>query len=904
MKKAEKLGFFLMSIALLLIVNCKDLKDESTIIGDGLKLPKTLTVVATGSVDSVVFPVLKSGRQIVPASLNGSNLYFYLWGDDKLEVSKSVSPRKIDFYASSGTNGRTGTIELMDLEESQYELFLVATQSEISLGGTDEQNIDSIKDQAVLSANAIVDMRYNQRVSFYLTPYALDGSGNVSLTVYYYVTNPDGTTVPLVAPYTNNGGVTFGIYNIDDGSEIEGRFTPALAPQSTKVSLNPTEIQNMNCVKPAAPNYVWYGIDAGTYNFTVTFNDTVHDKQYVYSDTIIILTNQTTEATVVIGDIIGKYPNQPVEFTAKYSDSDTNGSGYYDVEFIWDDTSNNEQYFQIDLMDIDGLKTSYEADVDIVTAADGCRLESLVNGTLAIVPASKALNIAAENAWNRIQNYLGASKVTSLTYEVKGSPEYWVSGSLHSGSEYVVIKLPLGSRYLARLCAVNAAGESGYSYCGIGREDVNDPLATPPVTDAIMPVPYTKNGVGATFIPQKFPENSRCINRFVIKYNFSSDAGGRGEATYYYTQYDGTGKITKITPTKANQKNVPTLAADLHSDIRYYTQITGGNEILNPLKVANQNIINNVAYPFYSLARAGQSWTAWKLDSEFGTTLYEPRVSVTPAPEQVLSDTTQGQLLGYYSPYDGYKSINLFATYNAVVVEIYNPADDSILDDDILMYKTKNVYSSITSSDNDQIATINKANNIVMDYDNTLGYKKFFIAVRNEKYDKIEIDVETNHGNLRATKLSTKETLFNMPRHVLTTAAPVDWVSNFSSYYTKEGHYFEPLPAATAWAPLNFYMLEKDGSVAEKFTYFEFDAMEYGSQTIIFRVKGYSSRSPQEPFTYPITVNFVEKPTYSVTEFEPLDFATNYTKYYEFDGANYVQNTNPVWSAGNVYQEN
>ena len=132
MKKLAKLFAIAASLTALIFSGCSNLVDDASIEGETIKLEgsRRLTLYATGSTDNLVFPE-SSGRMILPAALDGTGLTFVLFAENQLDSTKKTA-KKVTFAATSGSNGRTGTVDI-DLDTSKYSLTLYALKADITV---------------------------------------------------------------------------------------------------------------------------------------------------------------------------------------------------------------------------------------------------------------------------------------------------------------------------------------------------------------------------------------------------------------------------------------------------------------------------------------------------------------------------------------------------------------------------------------------------------------------------------------------------------------------------------------------------------------------------------------------------------------------------------------------------
>ena len=76
-----------------------------------------------------------------------------------------------------------------------------------------------------------------------------------------------------------------------------------------------------------------YGFPAGTYSFVAKFRNSETGKTFEYSDTILILPNQTTSATVSVPNVIDTVPDAPGSLAVSYSDPSDEDIEYYLADF-------------------------------------------------------------------------------------------------------------------------------------------------------------------------------------------------------------------------------------------------------------------------------------------------------------------------------------------------------------------------------------------------------------------------------------------------------------------------------------------------------------------------------------------------------------------------------------------
>lgn len=891
MKKLAKLVALAASLTALIFSGCSNLVDDASIEGDTIKAggSKRLTLYATGSTKNLVFPE-SSGRMILPAALDGTGLTFVLFAENQLDSTKKIA-KKVTFAATSGSNGRTGTVDI-DLDTSKYTLTLYALKDDITVDNDYSTALTAVTSSpnTVLKATATVDMRYNEKVSFYLTPYALEGDGAINLT---FKTDWD-----IPSPYKDaNTGINFII------AKMLNNETVTSSPFSTTADLTGGKL-----IK------TWTGtVAAGTYNLVVKFNLST-TKSYVWSDVIVVLKNQTTEATINVPNVIGTLPAAPTGFTAKYSEPETENSDYYDVEFIWDaSNTDNEQYFQIELLNPD----TSTSDTDKTYA----NLYTM-NGANASFD-----NATANTNWAAVKGRGG--KVTTFDKLVYSETNYQ-AGSLNTNSTSVVVSLPLGVRYMARIAAVNDAGPSEYAYVNLTYKDDNS--SGTEWTDFVAPITYKRRDVGSDVTPVQFNTANEGkyavgINLFRVKYDLAN--GIYALTTYTGATASGTavtspavGEISTVDAnTTAGQTEIPTLNGTKTADIRYYTQLydsatpgtnATGVKLNNPLNEAYTTTGATPATNHYSLYKGGANWTGWKADSTSGTTVYTVDIAsnrTTALPDQKLKGTAAAVttpatyvVSDTDGSYPGYKNLSLFAVYGAASVTVFNPADYAILDCDAVLLKATS--SGIGSAV--QIASLDSSKSFNINNDQTVGYKYLYIALREVNYESVSVKITSQtYGTLVDKKVnvnagtSSSTELTGNKRYVLTTSQPSDWAAGFANYATFADGKYTALTATDTWEANKFYKIVTD---ATKFTYFEIPlTTTFGAGTYTITLMGYNKNNPKTPYTYPVTMNVKESSTavYSKTTFEPYNWTGNEANYFTTtDGTAFTAATAGDWAKG------
>ena len=511
--------------SLFVLTSCTQLTDPVTVYsGNGDKNVEVLgettniTINVSSSENIIKFGTASTARTILPSAIDGtaSGSVFYIWGTNTI-TNETFGPEEITFDATDGSSGTKGTVKKL-FSRSAYELNLayVSPANKTKLGteipaGSTNPNSDLVIKYASLTANTDVDLRYNEKVYFYLTPNT-DGTaqpGSLSLTVKALGWEPTETQY---AGYT----MATELQNKKDGATVANSntiLTGALGPDSTVLPTAPT-----------VANYVLNSVQAGTYEFVVSF--TKNGKTYTTSEDVIILANEPTVGTFDVLDIIEKVPNAPTGFVATYQDPTTNlnDATYYNVALTWvADNIKNENYFELETLEL--LDSCTDTTPASSINSDDSWKTTINNKYL---PANvRKVVWSNQSRVTKVDN----SDVTSLTWAESKDCTIYEDGNLKRNSEQVIMQLPLGSRYFARIRAVNDAGESAWTYLDLDGG-----------TDG-TPAGY-----------KKFTEDDYYINRFQVRYNLNGGEKKAGdlELNKFYT-YDGNEIEIPVAKTSAGE---------------------------------------------------------------------------------------------------------------------------------------------------------------------------------------------------------------------------------------------------------------------------------------------------------------------------------------------------------------
>ena len=438
----------LLSAALAIFSGCSMLSDAS--VDDGApKAPDVSARSISGLVEnySEHFKADET-RTILPDafSLTDDTLHFYLYGEATNGQKTGTDPaNNKNLIEIENIETATGAFSI-ELEPYNWTLTLFVSKE------SGQDNFATAFTKALLVARAHVDLTsYSSAAKFYLTSVGLTGNGTVKGDVTL-----DGWTLP------EGSTIQAGLYNLVSGEAISGKLYPA-APQSASGFTTAGKIEFGGTTGAQVP--------AGIYDFAVTIT-LANGKKFIYSDALVVVPGKDTDCTVAVPPIIDVVPVAPEKFFASWDDTTIDAPNYapdtFSCVFTWEDKAKNEAGFRIQIQEV------LEDAADIVGS-----------GTTGAA------------TWNT------GSAAVYYDSEVFSNELYYVDGSLMRNNECVVLRLPLGHKYTARIWAVNDAGTSAPLVCQIADPATNvvagDRLTKTKVTTANLSYFYGWDAVDGNF---------------------------------------------------------------------------------------------------------------------------------------------------------------------------------------------------------------------------------------------------------------------------------------------------------------------------------------------------------------------------------------------------------------------
>lgn len=399
----KKWTLALSALLLIFAVACNQNPNKFSIKGENISDQRALNVSITAQEDDLITftpSSAASARTIIAESfvLNGTDgeqLFFYIFGQSVSGVVQE--PKEVTVTSDDGITGKV----IIDIDCLNWDLTLAATTTQ---GLT---SVDDVMNDAVLIGYANVDMQFTNVIKFTLAPDGLTRSGGVDL----------GISLENDWEIPEGYEAKASIVNKKDGSIISNADATELVK-----TLYSTD-GNTNCfANPDTPEnrFTFDNIAPGTYTFRVDFTKENERKSFHYTDTIIILPGRTIEKNIIIPKKVQDKPSAPINLQLTYDENSEDAvyDGFYSATLTWEDTSNNENNFAIDILEL--------ADDADPTAAD-----------------------AWEDEGNILYKYNFANDIRS------GEPHFYKAGSLLANNESISLYFELGKRYLIRIYAEN-----------------------------------------------------------------------------------------------------------------------------------------------------------------------------------------------------------------------------------------------------------------------------------------------------------------------------------------------------------------------------------------------------------------------------------------------------------------
>jgi len=650
MKKFYKLVACAALFAGFVFAGCKsNISDDSYYSSNNVSndstSTKTITITATSDEGLISFGS-SDARTILPDQVTAQALDFYIGSKEKGTSSWS-NFETITFTPNvvGGNNDYLNGTVTKEYNLSSYEFKLYAVPNTVSPSSNTDGDV---KSAALFAGYAAADLRYNDSVNFYLSSSTLTSTGLFDVKI-----KSPNWTVP------SNHKVHVGVYKQDTNERVY--------PSAGDTDITPSA--NSSIDYASFSNSAGAGLPVGTYNIIISIDkigaaDAVV-KTYIYSEKLVILPNRTSEGTINVPDIINYAPTQPADLIVGYLPPATTDLNYYTVEFAWTDTSYCERGFQLEILKADGLPF-------ILPPTSDAEWKTLTETTLGMTSGATS---KSNTYWkDTFDTNLLVLKQENLSSYVNAYNDGDEKGSLNLNSNHVILNMPLGHRFLARICAWNDAGESAYTYLTLTQASTSGCTAgtaiptgrgyaslTPQVSTTAYALNY--NGGATTDIRtniKPFENDVTTVNMYKLTYNLCGGTFGDAEGTggalaaadtpalvTFNIQRNNT--ADKSDPTKTTAAASETALALLNPNNKY--------DATTPVKNTKNTYTNTAGGTstdkYLTLKNGDYAWTKWTKDKESTLAADEYNTKID------VSQTTPS-LLGY----TGYTNLQLFARYN------------------------------------------------------------------------------------------------------------------------------------------------------------------------------------------------------------------------------------------------
>lgn len=521
---------------------------------------QAFSVLTTSENNQISFSDTIETRTIRPDGISINELDLYLFGQNKINgkeltfssngVTTNCLKVSVTKYSDDGTSG---TFEI-NLGSGIYSLTLAAVKAGYSF---DKSNLAQ---NTILIGNATADPSVDTIF------FCLSGKRFMNATGMYSTARLGLYTLGWAYTDYNDSSSSFacdvGIYKKNLSNTKVYEIKDFLLPHYDSVSDVPDTVDSF------PETFICTSIP-GEYNFTVHFYDKNNpNRSAYYSDTILLLGNQTTEKILEIPEVIGSKPAAPSSMVCGYIDPSDLDSEKYMLDVEWTDNAKNEEYFRLEIMEIDG-------DED---AAISSTYEEYIKG---ILGKSTVHALSARDAlWASLATTFEVISIENDYFEQMGMvSSNQVRGSLSRNSNTVIFPVLLGRRYLLRMCAVNSEGVSEYVYPDIFAGSYRNINAAHWVWD-----------------DSDYDNCNLCINRYKIAYMLNNGNFYDDSSSEVVTPYISLDKVS------------------------YQSQTKAGSTLLNPVSVSYTNPTNS-SVGTASLKYSTYGWNSWNISSASGVEL-------------------------------------------------------------------------------------------------------------------------------------------------------------------------------------------------------------------------------------------------------------------------------------------
>jgi hypothetical protein len=337
------------------------------------------------------------------------------------EDGKAVLTIGIDGFTGSSSRSAARTVNPAEITDG-------SAFSKITIKGESESydSMDEIE-LTFTDGTATIELTYDV---WYLTLTAYNSDNQPILEGHRRVDMKNGapaSNTPITFTLSADGvktagGVTLsGTFTDTDGLAVS--YAAALYDlNSNEIILNEAGTSTLKTGTCTGDNkgkfsYTVANVKPGRYNFRIYFKNADGTNIGTWGDIVVIAPGRTTsDASIALGDILMKKPEAPTALSAYFLDNSVAGN-YYNALITWTrDSVHNEEYFELTINDVTETSDVYKIFTNETVAAD-----------------------------KKEVFFESASRV---------------DGTLAAGSEYCIVKLPVGKKFEISIKAVNFLGAS------------------------------------------------------------------------------------------------------------------------------------------------------------------------------------------------------------------------------------------------------------------------------------------------------------------------------------------------------------------------------------------------------------------------------------------------------------
>ncbi len=401
-------------------------------------------------------------RTLLPTTMLGATAVdLYVTG--KSHHGKTLNIDKVSLNSGSFT---------VKIEPDQWDMELYAVKKGTTFSPLNEANVRA---KALLYAHDTFNFTTaaGETPAFTLTPDIPESpDGFVNLNV----------VLKAWPEYQNVTTMSVGIYDVLQ-KETEVKHTNDSTSVETSTDISGTT-GGQDFTFAYGGNAAAKGFKPGTYQIIAKISTSVTENGEPLvleaSDTIHIFPGQTTDQAFEIPNLIQSAPAAPADFEASYKDLDlASKKGWYTLVLDWKDKSKNEEYFEIEMAEVEGVTAddvqvtaeTFAWDIYKIYAsgdpAGGSTAAEASGDTAEMIKLANGTNVS--KAQTKDYNATWDGKVLFFDNKVKDNlNKRYVAGGLNANNKHLELYAKLGKIYAVRIRAVNKYGKSDWVNVVVG----------------------------------------------------------------------------------------------------------------------------------------------------------------------------------------------------------------------------------------------------------------------------------------------------------------------------------------------------------------------------------------------------------------------------------------------------